>query len=131
MDEDIKNLKKKCDAGASVIFTQMFFENENFFKYRDKVRKIGVKLPIVAGIFPISDFKQITKIAEMSGAYLPPKMLEKLEKYKDSKSDTMKYSIEYSINQCQELIENGVSGLHFYTLNKAYMTGEIIKNLSL
>ena len=131
LDEDIKNLKKKCDAGASVIFTQMFFENDNFYKYCDKVRKIGINLPIVAGIFPISDYKQIRKIAEMSGAYLPPKMLEKLEKYQNSKEDTMKFSIEYSINQCQELVENGASGLHFYTLNKSYMTGEIIKNLSL
>ena len=130
LDDDIKNLKRKCDAGASVIFTQMFFENDNFFKYQDKVRKIGVNLPIVAGIFPISDYKQITKIAEMSGAYLP-KMLTKLEKYQNSKEDTMKFSIEYSINQCQELIENGVSGLHFYTLNKSYMTSEIIENLSL
>ena len=109
----------------------MFFDNNNFFKYRDMVRKAGVHLPIVAGIFPISDYKQITRIAEMSGAHLPPKMLEKLEKFKDSKEDTMKYSIEYSINQCQELAENDVSGLHFYTLNKSYMTGEIIKNLSL
>ncbi len=128
--EDILNLKRKINAGGAAIFTQLFFENDNFYKYCELITAQGVKTPVIAGILPVSNFSQLSKMASMCGVLLPRPMVEKFEKYKDSEADTTKLGIEFATLQCQKLIEFGVSGLHFYTLNRAYPTSEIIKNLS-
>lgn len=129
LEADIKNLKKKVKAGADVIFTQLFFETDCFFKYIDKLSDAQINLPVAAGIMPIISFKQIEKITSMARITIPQKLAEKIDKYKDSPDDMKKFGIEHASNQCLELIRHGVDGLHFYTLNKSYSTAKILENI--
>ena len=129
LDEDIKRLKAKVDTGAVCIFNQMCFDNTNFLKYRDKCTASGITKPQIAGIFPITNYKQIKRITTMCEAQMPKKLVENLEKYKDNQEDITKYGIDFASEQCAELIQEGVAGLHFYTLNKASATLKILENI--
>lgn len=129
LEDDIKSLKAKVDAGAACIFNQMCFDNDNFLSYRDKCEAMGVSKPQIAGIIPITNYKQIKRITEMCEAQMPKKLVENLEKYKNNPEDIIKYGIDFASEQCANLIEEGVSGLHFYTLNKASSTVKILKNI--
>lgn len=125
LDMDIEYLKKKIDAGASAIFTQLFFNNDKFNKYVEKVRSAGIKVPIVAGIMPVRSLKQVEKMVEMTRVEIPVKLRESLEKFPN---DVKKIGVEFAINQCQNLIDDGVSGLHFFTLNHSDQVSEILDN---
>ncbi len=127
---DIKNLKKKISAGADVIFTQMFFDNSKFFAYLDEIEKENIRVPVVAGILPIISYKQLEKMLSLAKVSLPKKLLASLEKYKDNTEDIKKIGIDFATEQCQNLFDNGVSGVHFYTLNKAFSTAKILDNLN-
>lgn len=129
LDDDIKRLKNKVDMSASCIFNQMCFENKNFLKYRDKCEAYGILKPQIAGIIPITNYKQIKRITEMCEAQMPKRLVENLEKYKNNPEDIVKYGIDFASEQCASLIEEGVAGLHFYTLNKSSSTIKIIKNI--
>lgn len=129
LDFDINNLKKKVDAGAEVIFTQLFFDNSKFFNYTEKLRKVGITLPVVAGIMPVMSIKQIEKITSMAKVTLPVEIVEKLDKFKNYPDDIKKFGIEYASRQCSELKKFGVTGLHFYTLNKSYSVAKILENI--
>lgn len=129
MEKDLHYLKQKIDKGADVIYTQMFFNNEHYFSFVEKCEKIGITTPIIAGILPVSSYKQLSKMAQMCRVEVPKKMQETLERHQDDLDYTKKYGIEYASEQCQNLIENNVQGLHFYTLNKAYAVSEILKNI--
>lgn len=127
---DIKNLKKKITAGADVIYTQMFFDNNKFFQYIELLEKENINIPVVAGILPILSYEQLEKMLSLAKITLPKKLMEKLDKYKDNKDDIKKIGIDFATEQCQELISNKVKGIHFYTLNKSYSTVKILKNLN-
>ena len=129
LDEDIKNLKKKVDAGADAIFTQLFFENSKFFEYCEKLKKAGINIPVVAGILPISSYAQTEKMIALCGAKLPAGLKSVLDKYKDSPEDIKKIGMEFAVKQCRELIANGVLGLHFYCLNKSEPVATVLKNI--
>ncbi len=129
LDADIARLKDKIESGADFIITQLFFDNGYFFNYTDKVRKYGIDVPVIPGIMPLENFKQIEKIVSMCGATIPPKLRDVFSDTNMSLADKAKYGIEYTIYQCRELLENGVCGLHFYTLNKSKATVEIFRNL--
>ncbi len=124
---DIENLKKKVDAGASAIFTQLFFDNDKFFSYVQLVRDAGIYLPIIPGIMPIVSKKQVERMTNLAKITVPAAITERLEKY--SPEDIVKMGIELASMQCQQLLDSGVSGLHFYTLNKSYSTAQILENL--
>ncbi len=124
--EDIKYLKKKVEAGASAIFTQLFFENDKFYRYIETVKNAGINCPVIAGIMPVRSFKQIEKMTSMARVTVPKKLVEKLEKYPN---DSKKIGSEFAIEQCQNLIENGVTSLHFFTLNHSDQTSEILDNI--
>ena len=126
LKDDIKYLKKKIDAGASAIFTQLFFDNNKLYKYIENVEKTGVKAPIIAGIMPIRSLKQIQKMTSMAKVTIPQKLAEKLEKYPN---DTLKIGTEFAINQCQNPIENNVNSLHFFTLNHSDQVSEILDDI--
>ena len=126
LKDDIKFLKKKVDAGASAIFTQLFFDNEKLFNYIENVQKAGINIPVVAGIMPVRTLKQIQKMTSMARVYVPKKFIQQLEKYPD---DTMKIGTEFTIRQCENLIENGVNSLHFFTLNHSDQVSEILDNI--
>ena len=128
---DWQRLKEKVDAGADFIITQLFFDNDDFFQFRDHVSKLGVKVPLVPGMLPILSASQIKKFTTLCGAKIPPPMLAKLEAYGDDDAGVAQYGIDYATEQCQELLRAGVEGLHFYTLNKAHSTTEVVRNLGL
>lgn len=124
--QDIENLKRKVDKGASAIFTQLFFDNDKFYKYLESVKKAGINIPVIPGIMPVRSLKQIDKMLSMTHVTFPNKFKNQLEKYPN---DTKKISIEFCISQCRDLISNGVKGLHFFTLNHSDMVSEILDNI--
>lgn len=127
LDTDINYLKAKVDKGADAIFTQLFFDNNNFYKFIDKTEKAGINIPIIPGIMPIISKKQVEKMVKLANITVPPNVQENISKLKDK--DLIEFGIEYATSQCEDLIKNGIKGLHFYTLNKSYSTNEILNNI--
>ncbi len=129
---DWKHLQGKIDAGADFVLTQLFFDNADFFEFRDHLtRKLGVKVPIIPGIVSILSGTQIKKFTAMCGAKIPPQLAERLDTLGADDAATSEFGIEYATQQCEELIRAGVPGIHFYTLNKAPATVRIVRNLGL
>jgi len=129
---DWSRLKSKIECGADFVVTQLFFDNADFFEFRDHlVKKLGVTVPIFPGILPILSAGQTKRITALCGAKLPPAMLAGLEKFAEDDAGAMQFGIDYATEQCAELLRAGVPGLHMYTLNKAHSTTEILKNLRL
>ena len=125
-------LKNKVDCGADFVLTQLFFDNGDFFQFRDYVvRKLGLTVPICPGVLPILSTKQISKFTQLCGARIPKLLAARLESLGDDDDATTAFGIEYATKQCEELIREGVVGLHMYSLNKAHSTSAIIKNLGL
>lgn len=127
LDTDINYLKAKVDKGADAIFTQLFFDNNNFYKFIDKTEKAGINIPIIPGIMPIISEKQVEKMVKLANITVPKKVQENLNKLKDK--DLIEFGIDYASSQCENLIKNGIKGLHFYTLNKSYSTDQILNNI--
>lgn len=128
---DLENLKRKVDAGADAILTQLFFQNEDFFRWRERCEAVGIKVPITPGIFPVINFKQIQRITSLCGAKLPHTLIARMEKHQDDPDGQLAVGIHYSTRQIEELIEAGVPGIHFYVLNKAQATAQICRALCL
>ena len=126
---DLENLKRKVDAGADAVYTQLFFENDNFFRFRDEYSRIGIEAPLVAGIMPITDFSRIQRITQMCGAYFPPELHRKLEAVQDDKQAQFDIGVEHAVTQCQQLFERGVAGIHFYILNQSSACEQILEAL--
>ncbi len=129
LESDISFLKHKVEKGVDFIVTQLFFDNQYYFNYVERVRKAGITIPIVPGIMPITNFKQIKKFTQMCGAKIPEHLVEKLEPYQDDLGKTYEIGVEFSINQCRELLSKGAPGLHFYTLNKSRATVDIYSSI--
>jgi methylenetetrahydrofolate reductase (NADPH) len=128
---DWQRLKHKIDCGADFVVTQLFFDNADFYEFRDSLTKAGVKIPIVPGIIPIGSAVQIKKFTALCGAKLPPSLVADLEKYSTDDAACAEFGIRYATQQCQELLKAGAPGIHFYTLNKSAATTAIMKNLGL
>ena len=128
---DWQRLKTKIDHGADFVITQLFFDNSHYFEFRDDLAARGVTVPIVPGIMPILSTHQIKRFVAMCGAALPPALLSELEKRGGDDEAVTQFGIDYATRQCEELLREGVPGLHFYTLNKARSTTEVVKNLAL
>jgi methylenetetrahydrofolate reductase (NADPH) len=128
-EEDIANLKTKVDNGADFLISQLFFNNNYYFDYIQKVRKAGINCRIIPGIIPITNFKQIERFTKMSGTIIPQELIAQLEEHKDNPAKTYQIGIDFSINQCQELLAGGAPGIHFYTLNKSRAAVEIFESL--
>ncbi len=129
MATDLTNLKRKVDAGADAIFTQLFYVNDLFLKWRDDCVAAGINVPIVPGIMPITDFARIQRITSMCGSAFPTELSSRLEAVKDDASAQFEIGVEYAIAQCRELIDAGVPGLHFYVLNKSKAAERILDAL--
>lgn len=130
LDVDLDNLKRKVDSGADAIVTQLFYDNEDFFRFRDLCEKRGIKIPIVPGLLPVTSLKQIQRIASMCGAKLPKQFVADLEK-DDSEKAQFEAGVEFAIQQTQELVNAGVAGLHFYVLNRSNATSRILEAVEL
>lgn len=130
--DDILNLKKKVDAGASHLISQLFFDNELYYSFLQKARIAGITVPISAGIMPVMNKKQIERMVSMCGASLPAKFSKMMQKYADNPEALRDAGIAYAVNQIVDLIANGVDGIHIYTMNNPYVAKAIyesIKNL--
>ena len=131
LEEDIKNLKRKVDAGADFIITQLFFDNRYFYRFRDRTLALGINLPIIPGVFPILNFKQIERMASLCGATLPRALAQKIEKVRDKNEEVEKYGIEHAVLQTEDLIRNDVAGIHIYSMNRSEAVKCICKELNL
>jgi methylenetetrahydrofolate reductase (NADPH) len=129
IDKDIENLKKKVDAGADFIITQLFFDNRFYFDFLDKVKAVGINIPVLPGIMPIVNVNQVKKFTKMCGASIPESLISKLEKVQDQPESVQAIGIEHATQQCEELIQAGSPGIHFYTLNRSNSTLQILENL--
>ncbi len=128
-EEDLVNLKRKVDAGADVVITQLFYDNDDFFRFRDKCRAAGITVPLVPGILPVLGLNQVKKITALCGARLPNPFLDRLSEKPDDPDWQMQVGIEHATNQVCELLSQGSDGLHFYVLNKSESTAAILTSL--
>lgn len=127
-----QHLLEKVRAGADFVITQIFFDNADYFEFRDYVTgKLGVNVPLVPGVISILSATQITKFTQLCGAKIPQGLRSKLDALGGDDEAAMKFGIEYATRQCEELLRAGAPGLHFYTLNKAPATVQVLKNLGL
>ncbi|MDQ7083235.1 MAG: methylenetetrahydrofolate reductase [NAD(P)H] [Aquificota bacterium] len=132
MEWEIRFFKEKVMAGADFSITQMFFDNSYYYEFVDLCQKSGIEVPVIPGIMPITNFRQIKKFASLCGATIPQSLIEKMEPVEDRPEEVEKIGVEFAIKQCEDLISNGVPGLHFYTLNRSRATlriYEAIKDL--
>ena len=129
-DEDIAFLKEKVDAGCDFLATQMFFDNSVLYKFLFKLLKKDIDVPVVAGIMPVTNKKQIAKILEVSGTALPARFQNILDKFGDNPPAMQQAGIAYATEQITDLIANGVRGIHVYTMNKPEIAAKIMDNLS-
>lgn len=127
LEKDVDNLKKKVDNGADLVILQLFFDNKDFYNFKDLVEKRNIKVPIVPGIFPILNFKAVSKISELCGAKIPGELYREIERYQDNTEELEKVGIEFAIRQLNELLDYGLPGVHFYTMNKSSQIKEIYK----
>jgi methylenetetrahydrofolate reductase (NADPH) len=130
-ETDIENLKRKVDAGADVIVTQLFFDNQDFFRWRDRCVAAGISVPIIPGILPVTSLPQVQKIVSLCGARIAKPLLERLEAHGDDLVGQFAVGVYYATRQVEELVSEGVPGVHFYVLNKSHATALICRSLIL
>lgn len=129
-EKDLEFLKLKVTNGAGYIIAQFFYDNSYFFDFVDRVRKLGIKVPILAGIMPIYSVKMTENLAKVCGTKITDKILKEVQKLPaDDKQAVREFGIDFATEQCKELIRNKVEGLHFYTMNRSDASFEIIKRL--
>jgi methylenetetrahydrofolate reductase (NADPH) len=130
-EADLHYLKEKVEAGADVIITQLFFDNEDYYRYVTDCREIGIEVPIVPGMLPIRSAAQCRRFTKMCGATIPPRLDELLTKVQDNDEAALEMGIAYCTEQCQGLLDFGVPGFHFYSLNRSRSVAAIYENLNL
>ncbi len=129
---DWQHLKAKVEAGADFVITQLFFDNADYFEFRDHLAgKLGVRVPLVPGVIAIVSATGIKKFTQLCGARIPAALGAKLDALGDDDAAAAEFGVEYASRQCEELLRAGAPGLHFYTLNKAASTVRVLKNLNL
>ncbi len=131
MAHDLRYLREKVRAGASFLITQLFFDNELYFRFVDEARAWGIDVPLIPGIMPITDVKQIKTITGLCGAYIPEELLEQLELRGADPGGVLELGVSYATLQCAELLARGAPGIHFYTLNRSPATRAILSALKL
>ena len=130
LDKDIENLKIKVDAGATHLISQLFFDNSSFYKFIEKTRAAGIKVPIEAGIMPCVNAKQIQRMVGMCGASLPSKFTKMISRYENNPEAMRSAGIAYAVDQIIDLCANGVDGIHLYTMNNPVIARKIDESVS-
>ncbi len=128
--QDMENLKRKVDAGADAIFTQLFYVNDHFLRFRDYATRAGISVPIIPGIMPITEFARVKRIVELSGTAIPAELLTSLERVQEDKQAQFEIGVDYTIRQCQQLLEAGVPGMHFYVMNRSEAMLEVLNQIN-
>ena len=127
---DLDNLKRKVDAGADVVITQLFYDNDDFYRFRDNCVAAGIEIPIVPGILPVTNFKQALRIASMCKACIPESLQAAMNRSDDA-DDQFKIGVDHARQQTIDLIENGIPGIHYYVLNKSDAAEALLDGLQL
>ena len=130
-EADLRYLKEKVDAGADVVISQLFFDNEDFYRYVEDLRKLGVRVPIVPGLLPILSVSQLRRFTTLCGSKIPRRLGELLAKVENDDEGAVRLGIDYATQQCEGLLSFGVPGIHFYSLNKSRSVKAIFENLGL
>ncbi len=125
-DTDLANLRRKVAAGADIVVTQLFYDNADFFRFRERCQALGIAVPIIPGILPVTNLAQIQRIASLCGARLPQAFCEALDRYRDDENGQFEVGVDQATRQVQELIDAGVPGIHFYVLNKSQATARVL-----
>lgn len=129
LESDLNHLKEKQDAGAQFLITQLFFDNDYFYSFREKAAKKGIAIPICAGIMPITTAKQLGTTISLSGSSVPKALADLIATYGESPEDMRKAGLDYAIRQIRDLKENDIDGIHIYTMNKAKTAAEIVDGI--
>jgi methylenetetrahydrofolate reductase (NADPH) len=129
LEVDLQNLKRKVDTGASFVTTQLFFQNTYYFDFVARARAIGIRVPIFPGIMPVTNYSQIQRFTALCGATLPQSLEKELKAAQGDLDAVTRIGIRHAAHQCEELLNKGAPGIHFYTLNKSRATGEILQHL--
>ncbi len=127
--DDLQYLVRKVDAGAEFLITQLFFDNDKYFEFVDRARRMGISVPILPGIMPITNYEQIQRFTAMCGATIPPKLLAELEIRREEPKAVEELGVAFATLQCTDLLRRGAPGVHFYTLNKSPATRAIVSAL--
>ena len=130
LEEDISNLKKKVEAGAEHLISQLFFDNDYFYTFRDKVEVAGIRVPLEAGIMPVTNKAQIERMVTLCGASLPSKFTKMMQRFEYSPEALRDAGIAYAIDQIVDLISQGADGIHLYTMNNPYIARKISESIS-
>jgi methylenetetrahydrofolate reductase (NADPH) len=130
-EDDLRYLKAKVDAGVSFLITQLFFDNTLYYDFVERARAIGIEVPIVPGIMPITNYRQLARMTTMCGASIPDHVLGELEARREDDEATAEFGVTYATMQCADLLANGAPGIHFYTLNRSPATRAILSTLKL
>jgi methylenetetrahydrofolate reductase (NADPH) len=128
---DLINLKKKVECGADAVITQFFFDNDAFFRFRDRCARLGIEAPIIPGILPVTNLSQVKRISALCGATITPKLLQRLEAHGDDLEGQYSVGVYYATRQVEDLVGAGVPGIHFYVLNKSRAASLICRALNL
>jgi len=128
--EDLQHLKEKADAGCDFFTSQMFFDNDLFYNFLYRALSVGIRVPILAGIMPVTNAKQMKRSVELSGTYLPQRFVSLVDRFGDNPAAMKQAGIAYATEQIIDLISNGVEHIHIYTMNKPEIAAQIFSNLS-
>jgi methylenetetrahydrofolate reductase (NADPH) len=128
---DLENLKRKVNAGADAVITQLFYDNADFFDFRDRCNAIGIEVPVIPGLLPVANLAQIQRITNLCGANLPSDFIGQLTDCKDDELKQFEVGVQFAIRQTQELLDAGVAGIHFYVLNKSQATAQVLRHVSI
>jgi methylenetetrahydrofolate reductase (NADPH) len=130
-DDDLENLKRKCEAGGDVVVTQLFYDNADYFRFRDRCGALGITTPIVPGVMPVTNYAQVRRIASLCKARLPEAFTGPFEAAGDDEVAQFEVGVNYAARQVEELIAGGVPGIHFYVLNKSPATVRVLNHVGL
>ncbi len=128
-DKDMGHLKRKVDSGVDFLISQLFFDNNDFLRFRDRAQKAGINVPIIAGIMPILSVNQVKRFTQMCGARIPDDLLKKIEAVEDDAEAVRHVGTYHATAQCNELLDQNVAGIHFYTLNRSTATRAIFQQI--
>ena len=128
-DVDLQNLQRKIDCGADIAITQLFYENQDFFTFRERYEGLGISAPLVPGILPVTNLAQIQRITSLCGAQLPDTFVQRLAEHEDDDEWQFQVGVEFATAQVRELLDQGVPGIHFYVLNKSQATSAVLQGL--
>ncbi|RTH02636.1 methylenetetrahydrofolate reductase [NAD(P)H] [Thermus scotoductus] len=129
LEADLRHFKAKVEAGLDFAITQLFFNNAHYFGFLERARRMGIEIPILPGIMPITSYPQLRRFTEVCGASIPGPLLSRLERYQEDPKAILEIGVEHATRQVAELLEAGVEGVHFYTLNRSPATRRVLERL--